>query len=283
MAFVVRLQRSVIRSDLGGEIGRLDLQRLHVAQLVANGDQPVQQGLGHEGGSANRGTELLGSQVEAHARVELLGRHALLGQQVDVGLVVDRAVFLLRQLGDGGNAADRLEQAFVGNGQVLLGHLIRHHALHDQLVEHLLACLRAFELARVVVRAKHLAHALALVTHHVIHFLRRDSAAVDLGKVVRAVHETRVALHAEEHERREDKHQQQQKHQAPVVAYEIKHADSGKGLYERQTTGFYQERQASRDLLPCGAIGEPFLPLRGGWSGTAGESPILPMRLSART
>ncbi|MNT39359.1 hypothetical protein D3C72_1756000 [compost metagenome] len=113
---------------------------------------------------------------------------------------------------------------------MLTRHGTGHHALQDQLVQHGPAGVRAFELARVIAGAQDLARAFALVAHDVIDLLHADGAAVDLGGIVRAVHEARVALHAEEHERRENKHQQQQEHQAPVVAYEIKHADSGSGL-----------------------------------------------------
>jgi hypothetical protein len=106
----------------------------------------------------------------------------------------------------------------------------RNNALLDQLVQHGLPRGRAFEHARIVVVAEHLAHPFALVAHHVVDFLHGDGPAIDLGSIVRAVHEARIALHAEEYERREDKHQQQKEHQAPVVAYEIKHADPVKGV-----------------------------------------------------
>ncbi|MNM84759.1 hypothetical protein D3C81_968570 [compost metagenome] len=230
VAVIVSLQRGGIGLYLGGVAGRLEHQRLHIALLVTHGDQALEQRLGHECRGGHRCAQLLRRQLEAHAGIELLGRHALRLQQLQVRLVVDLAVFRARQLGDRRQAADFLEQLGIRHGQVLARHGIGHHALQDQLVKYRLAGIRALELARIIVVAEDLARTLALVTHDVIDFLHADGPAIDLGRIVRAVHEARVALHAEEHERRENKHQQQQEHQAPVVAYEIKHADSGSGL-----------------------------------------------------
>ncbi len=230
MAVIVGLQRGGVGLHLGGVAGRLEQQRLHLALLVAHRHQALDQRLWHERRRGNRRAQLLRGQLEAHARIELLGRHALGLQQLQVGLVVDLAVLAARQLSNRRQAVDLFDQLGIRHRQVLAGHRIGHHALLDQLIEHGLAGLRALELARIIVGAEDLARALALVAHHVVDLLHADGPAVDLGRIVRAVHEARIAFHAEEHERRENKHQQQQEHQAPVVAYEIKHADSGSGL-----------------------------------------------------
>lgn len=86
--------------------------------------------------------------------------------------------------------------------------LIGQHALLDDAVEHVAAYLWTSGLARITLRAKHLARALGLLAYARVDFVDRDDLAVGPGSIIRVVYEARTALHAKEHERRERQNQQ---------------------------------------------------------------------------
>nr|CUV11346.1 conserved protein of unknown function [Ralstonia solanacearum] len=220
---VVSLDRLVVDRDLGRVVGRLEQQRLHFTLLVTRLDQAIHQRLGHEGTRNDRLRNLLQHEFRAHARIELIRRHALGGQQLDVGLGIELAV-RLAQLRDRGDLLDGLADLAVRHRQIGARRLIDHHALLDDAVQHVAAHLRTLELARIVLRAQHLAQTLGLLADARIELTGGNGGVTHLGSIVRAIHEARVALHTKEHERRKHQNQQHQKHQAPMRTYEIKHA-----------------------------------------------------------
>ncbi len=104
-------------------------------------------------------------------------------------------------------------------------HLVGQRALLDDAVEQLLATLGRVELLGVEVCAERLARLVDLLAVGAVEFGARDLVSVDRCHIRAVVEEVAEALYPDEPEPRKHDQEQEEHHQALVIAEEIEHAE----------------------------------------------------------
>jgi hypothetical protein len=214
----------VVSRDLG--VGRLDLVGVRLGLEARNAhfaplQQRIEGDVGRRGG-AGRGVghaeqHLTHRQVLAQLLSELLGAHALGGQQVGVDAAVG-----LAQEGELRVVHEHALQAIVADVQAQLGGGHADDALAHQALERLLLHLRRVEQLDVDV-GRLRAHALDLRTVGRIPLGLHDGLPGHLGDLDIAFPEAAVALDAEKHEGGNDQHHQHEHHCLGVPANHVEH------------------------------------------------------------
>jgi hypothetical protein len=253
LGLVEGLDVGVARVDLGA-VGRgVEALQLHLPALQQRVDRRVGQRGRRKGRARDAAEHLAAGQVLPQALREHLAGHALHAQQ----LAVDGAV----------GVADRRElrvarelalEPLVGGREVHLPRGGEEHALVQKLLERLAAQLGGVDALALRVLT---AHAVEHTLVRVLPLAARDRQAICRGDRGRgAVLEARVAVDADEHERRHDQQQDAGHGQPGVVADEIEH---GAGPQCSPGSGARQVRALAAERTREGKAGE-FIRGRGG-------------------
>ncbi|ABA47513.1 hypothetical protein BURPS1710b_2469 [Burkholderia pseudomallei 1710b] len=204
-------------------VGRLQHHRLHFALLLGEFGQTARDALRRERARYDAGRNLLQREVVTHALLVLIGRHALHREHLRIALGVERAVRLFQRR-DHRIAQQRLAHRAIRRAQMQTLRLVGERALLNQPVEKLLTALRRVERFRVELRAQHLARLIDLLAQRAVEFGARDLVPVD-GRDVRAfIEEPTETLNADDPKPRQHDQEQEEHHQALVIAKEIEHA-----------------------------------------------------------
>ncbi len=240
---VVRLQLGVGRRDRRHVLGCREALQLQLAALEQRAQRRARRLRGQHAGGRDAAQHLLQPQVLPQPGLELLDAQALGQQQVTVDAAVGQA-----QEGQLRVFQEAAPQPLVGGRQHQALRSLAQHLLAHELVERLALELGAVEQPRI--DAGRLAADLVdAVLVRGVPLALRDLARADRGhRAVGRVDELRVALDAQEDERRDDQDDQDEQQQLGVGADELEH---GRPRALRRTWRWRKRRRLATQRAPA--------------------------------